>query len=322
MFITNLLPGIISFLFCILLCYLFIPVLRLFKFGQFVRENGPIHHLKKAGTPTMGGIIFLISILCVYFIFDIGSKESFLIVFAMFGFGIIGFIDDYRKIRNKKSQGLKVWQKLFGEFFITGWIVFFLNHFYDGYRNVLLPFTGNYIEGTYVDLRGWYFLFLYVVILGTVNGVNFTDGLDGLASSITVLIALFFYVISIGFRSELSFIISIVVGSLLGFLIFNTHPARIFMGDTGSLALGGFVSMTAILLRMPVFILIVGCIYFIEVLSVIIQVSYYKITGGKRFFRMAPFHHHFELGGWKETKVVTIFSVITGFSCLLVLLGM
>jgi phospho-N-acetylmuramoyl-pentapeptide-transferase len=178
-----------------------------------------------------------------------------------------------------------------------------------------LPFLG-----TYADLHFLYYPFLFIVMLGTVNGVNLTDGLDGLASSVTVLVAVFFTVVAVFITdSSLSPITCAVVGSLMGFLVYNVHPASVFMGDTGSLALGGFVASTALVLRMPLFILIVGIIYFAESLSVIIQVSYFKLTKGKRFFKMAPLHHHFEMCGWSETKIVAVFSIITALACLIAL---
>ena len=177
---------------------------------------------------------------------------------------------------------------------------------------MLVPFSG----GQYIDL-GWLAIpLLYFAVIGTVNGVNFTDGLDGLASSVTVLVAVFFTVVAVGMHSGVEPITCAVVGALLGFLLFNVYPASVFMGDTGSLALGGFVAATAYMLQMPLFILLVGLIYLVEVLSVIIQVSFFKITHGKRIFKMAPIHHHFELSGWSETRVVAVFSIITALLCL------
>ena len=183
---------------------------------------------------------------------------------------------------------------------------------------VKLPFVPG--EGMHVPL--WLaVVILYMAVIGTVNGVNFTDGLDGLATSVTVLVAVFFTVAAIGTKSGIEPITCAVTGSLMGFLLFNVHPAKVFMGDTGSLALGGFVAATAYVLQMPMFIPIVGMVYFLEVLSVIIQVTYFKITHGKRIFKMAPIHHHFELSGWSETRVVTVFSVITAILCLVALIG-
>ena len=183
--------------------------------------------------------------------------------------------------------------------------------------DIIIPFTG----GKTWDLGMLFIPFVFVVILGTVNGVNFTDGLDGLASSVTVLVATFFTVIAFFEGSDVSPITTAVIGSLLGFLVYNVYPAKVFMGDTGSLALGGFVAATAIMLKMPLFILLVGIIYFVEVLSVMLQVSYFKITKGKRIFKMAPIHHHFEMCGWSETRVVAVFSIVTAIMCMIALIA-
>ena len=191
-------------------------------------------------------------------------------------------------------------------------------NFTDVGTKLLIPFTGGFENGTYLELPGWLFIiFMFIVFLGTTNGTNFTDGLDGLLASVTVLVAVFLTVVSIGVNSGLSPITAAVAGSLLGFLLFNVYPARVFMGDTGSLALGGFVAASASMMNMQLFILIFGLIYLVEVLSVIIQVAYFKKTGGKRFFKMAPIHHHFELSGWPETKVVAVFSIVTAILCLI-----
>ena len=178
-----------------------------------------------------------------------------------------------------------------------------------------------FLRGVTLDLGIFNIPFLFFIVIGTVNGANFTDGLDGLASSVTVLIATFFTEVAIGLQSGIEPITCAVVGALLGFLLFNVHPASVFMGDTGSLALGGFVAATAIMMQMPLFIVIVGFIYMIEVLSVIIQVTYFKMTGGRRIFKMAPIHHHFELCGWSETRVVAVFSIVTALLCLVALMG-
>ena len=183
---------------------------------------------------------------------------------------------------------------------------------------ILIPFTGGYSNGLYLQLPWWLFIvFMFIVFLGTTNGTNFTDGLDGLLSSVTVLVAVFLTVVAAGIHSGLSPITAAVAGSLLGFLLFNVYPARVFMGDTGSLALGGFVAATASMMNMQLFIVIFGLIYLVEVISVMIQVAYFKKTGGKRFFKMAPIHHHFELCGWPETKVVAVFSIVTAVLCLI-----
>ena len=221
----------------------------------------------------------------------------------------------------KRSMGLRAWQKLVGQILVTAIFGYYLVNYTDVGTTVLIPFTGGFNGGSYLDTSYLFIPLLFLVVLGTVNGANFTDGLDGLASSVTLLIATFFSVIAIGTKSGISPITCAVAGSLLGFLVYNVYPARVFMGDTGSLALGGFVAASAYMLRMPLFIIIVGLIYLIEVLSVIIQVGYFKLSGGKRIFKMAPIHHHFELSGWPETKVVAIFSIITAVLCLVALMA-
>ena len=228
------------------------------------------------------------------------------------------FLDDYLKIVMKRSEGLNPIQKLIGQFVITGIFAYYIVTSPDIGTGMLIPFTGKYLQ-----LPVWLFVpALFFIILGTDNGVNFTDGLDGLCTSVTILVATFFTIVAIGENSGISPITGAVVGSLLGFLLFNVYPARVFMGDTGSLALGGFVASSAFMMQMPIFIAIVGLIYLVEVLSVIIQVTYFKKTGGKRFFKMAPIHHHFELCGWSETRVVGVFSIITAILCLIAYLGL
>lgn len=317
----NLMPILVAFALSAIMGPIIIPFLRKLKFGQFVRDDGPESHLKKAGTPTMGGIIFLVSVIITSLIYIPEYPEIIPVLFVTVGFGIIGFLDDYIKVVLKRSLGLKAWQKLVGQILVTAIFGFYLLNYTDVGTTILIPFTGGFDGGLYLDTSFLFIPFLFVVILGTVNGANFTDGLDGLASSVTLLIATFFSIVAVGVHSGIAPITLAVAGSLLGFLIFNVYPARVFMGDTGSLALGGFVAATAFMLRMPLFILIVALIYLVEVLSVIIQVGYFKISGGKRIFRMAPLHHHFELGGWPETKVVAIFSIITAVLGLIALMA-
>lgn len=312
------LPILLAFILSVGLCPIFIPFLKRLKFGQFVRDEGPKSHLKKTGTPTMGGIVILLSVVITSLIYIPNHKEIIPILFATVGFGIIGFLDDYIKVVMKRSLGLKAWQKMLGQFIVTSIFGYYIMNFSGIDRTFLIPFT----NGKYVDLGILWIPMLFFVFLGTTNGSNFTDGLDGLATSVTVLIATFFTVVAFTMKPEITPITGAVVGALLGFLIFNTYPARVFMGDTGSLALGGFVASTAYVLQMPFFILLVALIYLIEVLSVIIQVSYFKISGGKRIFKMAPIHHHFELCGWPETKVVTIFSIVTAILCIIALLAL
>lgn len=307
-----LLPVMIAFGISASLCPIVIPFLRKLKFGQFVRDDGPQSHLKKAGTPTMGGLIILSSILITSLIYIGKYHEILPVFFVTLGFGLIGFLDDYIKVVMKRSLGLKPMQKMAGQFLITLIFVFYYLKIAGGDTTTRIPFTG--MEW---NMPVWLFVvFVFIVVLGTVNGANFTDGLDGLASGVTVIIATFFTIAALAVKPEMTPITLAVVGSLLGFLLFNVYPARVFMGDTGSLALGGFVASTALMLKMPLFILIVGLIYLIEVLSVVLQVGFFKLTHGKRIFKMAPIHHHFELCGASETQVVAAFCIITAILCL------
>lgn len=318
-FITDIkvvLPVIIAFAVCVVLCPILIPFLKRLKFGQYVRSDGPESHLKKSGTPTMGGIVIVLSISITSLFFIKDYVEIVPVLFATIGFGIIGFMDDYIKVVMKRSMGLRAWQKLLGQILVTAIFGYYLVNYTD--TKMLIPFSG----GLYLDLSYLFIPFLFIVMLGTVNGSNFTDGLDGLESSVTVLIATFFTVVAIGTKSGLSPITGAVAGSLLAFLLYNVYPAKVFMGDTGSLALGGFVASTAFIMKMPLFLLIVALIYLVEVISVMLQVSYFKLTGGKRIFKMAPIHHHFELMGWSETRVVAVFSIITAILCLVALMGL
>ncbi len=312
-----LLPVVIAFAISVCLCPIMIPFLKKLKFGQFVRDDGPESHLKKSGTPTMGGLIILCSIVITSLLYMKTNPQILPVLFVTLGFGLVGFLDDYIKVVMKRSMGLHAWQKMIGQFIIVAVFAYYLANYTDLGTSVLIPFTG----GMEWNMGFWFYPFLFVVLLGTVNGTNFTDGLDGLLSSITVLTATFFTVVAIGTASGLEPITCAAVGSLLGFLVYNVYPAKVFMGDTGSLALGGLIGATAVLLKMPIYIVIVGCVYLVEVLSVIIQVTYFKKTG-KRVFKMAPIHHHFELSGWPETKVVAIFSIITAILCLIGLMAL
>ena len=315
---TVFLPVLISFALSVILGPVIIPILRRLKMGQTEREEGVKSHLKKAGTPTMGGVIILLSVVVTSLLYLRDYPKIIPILFVTLGFGLIGFLDDYLKVVMKRSDGLYPKQKMALQIVVTAIFAFYLIRFTDVSLAMLIPFTG----GKYLDI-GWLAVpLLFFAVIGTVNGVNFTDGLDGLASSVTVLVATFFTVVAIGTKSGIEPVTCAVVGALLGFLLFNVYPASVFMGDTGSLALGGFVASTAYMLQMPIFILIVGLIYLVEVLSVMIQVPYFKKTGGKRIFKMAPIHHHFELCGWSETRVVAVFSIITALLCLIALMAM
>lgn len=317
--LSIIMPVVISFGISVILCPIIIPFLRKLKFGQFVRDDGPESHLKKAGTPTMGGLVILVSILLTSLIYIRKYTDIIPVLFMTLGFGIIGFLDDYIKVVMKRSLGLKPLQKMFGQFIVTAIFVYYYFEVAKMGATAIIPFGGDMV----LELPKWlYVIFIFIVVLGTVNGVNFTDGLDGLASGVTAIVATFFTVAATVINANMTPITGAVVGSLLGFLLFNTYPARVMMGDTGSLALGGFVASIALMLHMPLFIVIVGLIYLVEVISVILQVGYFKITHGKRIFKMAPIHHHFELCGYSETQVVAAFSVITAILCLIGLMAL
>lgn len=306
-------PVIISFLISVVFCPILIPFLRKLKFGQTEREEGPQSHLKKNGTPTMGGLVILASILLTSLIYIGKFTEILPVLFMTLGFGLIGFLDDYIKVVKKRSLGLTPLQKMALQFVVTGVFIYYYFKIAGLDTSIKIPF----VSGDGFVMPTWLFIiFVFIVVLGTVNGVNFTDGLDGLASGVTVIVATFFTIAALSLNPSMTPITGAVLGSLLGFLLFNTYPARVFMGDTGSLALGGFVSSTALMLHMPLFIVIIGLIYLVEVLSVILQVGYFKLTHGKRIFKMAPIHHHFELCGYSETQVVAAFSIVTALLCL------
>ena len=311
-------PVLIAFAISVVLGPIIIPFLRKLKMGQTERTEGVQSHLKKAGTPTMGGVIFLIAT-AVTALFYVGDYPKIIpVLFLTLGFGIIGFLDDYLKVVLRRSDGLLPWQKFSLQVVVTAVFTYYLVNYTDVNLAMRIPFWSDH----YLNL-GWLAIpVLFFAVIGTVNGVNFTDGLDGLASSVTLIVAVFFTVVSIGTQSGIEPITCAVVGGLMGFLLFNVYPAKVFMGDTGSLALGGFVAGAAYMMQMPLFILLVGLIYLVEVLSVIIQVTYFKKTHGKRIFKMAPIHHHFELCGWSETRVVAVFSIITAVMCLIALLAL
>ena len=306
------LPAFISFALTVLLCPIFIPILHRMKFGQFIREEGPESHLKKAGTPTMGGIVMLAAFTVSSLAYMLNESQIFPVILLTVGFGFIGFLDDFIKLAKKRSLGLRAWQKLGLQIVLTGYFAYVIMNDYPELTQIIIPFTGGQVVW---NLGVLFVPFVFVAVLGTVNGANFTDGLDGLATSVTVVIAMFFVVLSLKIGSPVYITAMIMVGTLLGFLIFNTYPAKVFMGDTGSLALGGFVAAEAFMLKAPLFIIIVAFIYLAEILSVMIQVSYFKITHGKRIFKMSPIHHHFELSGFEETRVVAMFTVVTILCC-------
>ena len=314
-------PVMIAFAISAVLGPIVIPFLRRLKVGQTERKE-LASHLKKNGTPTMGGLMILASIIITSLFYVKDYPKIVPILFMMVGFGIIGFLDDYLKVVLRRSDGLLPWQKMLLQIVVTTVFAVYMWKYSGISLSMLIPFSG----GKYLDIGFWAIPLMYLAVIGTVNGVNFTDGVDGLVSSVTIMVATFFSVVAIGNNAGIEPITCAVAGALLGFLLFNVHPASVFMGDTGSLALGGFVAATAYVMQMPLFILLVGLIYLVEVISVMLQVSYFKYTKktgeGKRIFRMTPIHHHFELGGWSETKVVAVFAITTALLCMIALLGL
>lgn len=294
-----------------------IPLLTKMKFGQVVRKDGPQSHLKKTGTPTMGGLIIIIPAVLVALAFS-GDKDMYLVLITTALFGLIGFVDDYMKIKYRRPLGLRAWQKIFAQLFVSVFLAVAASGMPQTGTEVLIPFAGKF-----VDMGFLYIPFTVFVLISTVNCVNLTDGLDGLAGGTTVAVFGFFSVIALASKNYgLLVFLGAMIGALLGFLRFNSHPAQVIMGDTGSLALGGAIAALAVIMKLPFFILIIGAIYVLEGLSVIIQVIYFKMTGGKRFFKMAPLHHHFELSGWAESKIVAVFTIITVIMSLIGILGL
>lgn len=298
-----------------------IPYLRKVKAGQTERGYGPKSHLQKSGTPNMGGLMIILGITVSCLIFAVRYPEVVPVLILTIGFGAVGFIDDYLKVVKHASDGLSVKQKLLLQIVIA--VIFSL--YVINVNHIPLTMKVPFAHGVILDFGIMNIPVLCFIAVATVNGTNFTDGVDGLSSCVTVATALFFTVAGIlsgtAGGSGAAVAGGAMIGALLGFLLYNAYPAKIFMGDTGSLALGGFVVGVAYLLQLPLFIPIVGFIYMIEVISVIIQVLYFKKTHGKRVFRMTPLHHHFELGGWSEVRVVAVFTIITVLLCCVGLLG-
>ena len=307
----------LSFILTTAISPIFIPFLLKLKVGQTVRDDGPESHLKKNGTPTMGGIIILIGFIGGSVIFCSRYSNTIPIMLMTIGFGLIGFIDDYIKVVLKRSMGLRAWQKLLLQIIVTAIFAVYLTKVAGVNLLLRVPFTNGYM----LDLSWFSYVILFIAVLGTVNGANLTDGVDGLASSVTIVIAIYFAIIAVLENMGLEPTSLALIGSLLGFLVFNCYPAKVFMGDTGSLALGGYVIATAYMLNMPLYVIIVAVIYLVENISVMLQVSYFKITKGKRLFKMAPIHHHFEKSGWSETKVVTVFTIVSIFAAVIGYLG-
>ncbi len=313
---------LVSFLIAIVLGIIIIPILRKLKVGQIERDDGPKSHLKKQGTPTMGGIIIIITMILVmtgtylYFTWnnqnELANKLLPMLILTI-GFGMIGFIDDFKKLVLKNTEGLKPKYKMLGLLIIS---VIYVLYLIEG----LKLGTETYIPifKTYIELPIYIYIpFAIFVLLATTNAVNLTDGIDGLSSSVSSIIITCLTVIGILWGvPEVSVFGSMAIGAVLGFLMFNLHPAKVFMGDTGSLLLGGVISALALYLKIPLLLIVIALIPVLETLSVMLQVAYYKKTGN-RIFKMAPLHHHFELSGWKESKVVVIFSAITLILCMI-----
>ena len=298
--------AIIGFLIVVILGPIFIPMLTKFKFGQTVRDDGPQTHLQKNGTPTMGGVIMIIAILITGLTRAKIDKDLLVGLICITGFGLVGFLDDFIKIKMKRSLGLKAYQKIILQFALALFVSYYQYSASPSATQMMVPFTDIVI-----NLGPLYVPIMMFVIIGTVNAVNLTDGLDGLASGVTLIVSIFFMMLAISVgNSDVGILAAATGGACLGFLGFNSYPAKVFMGDTGSMALGGAVVAFAVLTNSVLFIPIVGGIYFVEAISVIIQVASFKLTG-KRVFKMAPIHHHFEQCGWPETRVVFVFWITT-----------
>lgn len=313
---------IITFVISIIIGLIVIPILRKLKVGQIERDDGPQSHLKKQGTPTMGGIIMIITMILMvigaYIYLTINNQNEIAnklipILILTIGFGVIGFIDDFKKLVLKNTKGLKPSYKMLGLLAISVIYVIYLIQGLNLSTETYIP-----IFKIYINIPIYLYIpFAILVILGTTNAINLTDGIDGLSSSVCAIIITCLTIIGIRFgMPEVSLFGSIVIGAVLGFLMFNLHPAKVFMGDTGSLLLGGVISALALYLKMPLLLILIALIPVLETISVMIQVMYFKKTG-KRFFKMAPLHHHFELVGWKENKVVIVFSIITLVLCII-----
>jgi len=292
---------------------LLIPWLKRLKFGQNIRSDGPSSHLQKAGTPTMGGIIFLAGIFVAVLFVSPERVDALAVLAITLGYGLIGYLDDYIKIVLKRSLGLRAREKLLGQIILAALLAYGVVFWLDRGTALVLPFSGYFTPGgIQLELGWWLFLaFTLLVVVGAANAVNLTDGLDGLAAGVSLLVAVAMMLIALKVGNHgVATVMAALSGGCLGFLFYNRHPAKVFMGDTGSLALGGGLGAAAVITRSELFFVIIGGIFVVEVLSVIIQVISFQTTG-RRVFRMSPLHHHFELGGWGEDRVVLTFWVIT-----------
>lgn len=294
--------AVVAFIVALIVGPLVIPLLRRMKFGQSIREEGPERHYAKAGTPTMGGIIILTALIIPVVYFAGSSLEIWLALFVTLGHGLLGFIDDFIKVVLKRSLGLKARQKLLGQIVMALALCYFAINYMGRGTDLWIP-----LLGVNIDFGPLYYILIFLVLVGTTNAVNLTDGLDGLAAGTTTVAALAYAVICMNFaKPDLAIFCVSLAGATLGFLRYNAHPAKVFMGDTGSLALGGALAAVSVMTKTELLLVIVGGVFVIEALSVIIQVISFKSTG-KRVFLMSPIHHHFELAGWSENKVVTVF---------------
>lgn len=304
--IAPLIAAGIAFLFSVLAGPIMIPVLARLKAGQVIRSDGPERHLGKAGTPTMGGLLIIAAVIVASLAIGGKSKEVALCLAGMVSFGIVGFCDDYIKVVLKRSLGLRAREKLIMQFFFSMLFGIYLVYGLSRGTEITVPFTG-----TLLDLGYFYFPFIIIVFMSAANGVNLTDGLDGLAAGSTFIVAIGFALVAIATsHSQLVVFAAALAGGCLGFFVFNRYPARVFMGDTGSMALGGAVASLAAITRSEIALVLLGGIYVIETLSVMLQVASFQLLG-RRIFLMAPLHHHFELLGWKEQKVVRVFWLVT-----------
>lgn len=302
----------VAFLITLILGPIMIPLLKRLKVGQSIREEGPKSHYKKSGTPTMGGIIMVVALLLTIFTSGFFNKDVTVLILATLGFGLIGFIDDFIKVVLKRSLGLKAYQKLIGQVVLAFILAIYQSRVSIIGTELIVPFLN-----TNIDLGILYVPFVAFVTVATVNSANLTDGLDGLASGVTLIILAFFSLVALNMNMpNIAMFSAALAGACLGFLRYNSYPAKVFMGDTGSMALGGAVAGIAVLLNLSLIIPIVCGIYFAEAISVIIQVTSFKLTG-KRVFLMSPLHHHFEYKGWKETKIVVVFWSVTLILCLI-----
>jgi phospho-N-acetylmuramoyl-pentapeptide-transferase len=299
-------PILIGWILALIAGKIIIPILKNLGIKDSEREEGLESHKKKAGTPLMGGIIFLLPMLIVTIPYAVKTPKLWAVVILTVGFYIVGFIDDYIKVVMHRNLGLRVWQKLLLQFIVTVVFVVFVNTAFDDFYNMYIPFLGKEINLSWFNIP-----FLFLVALATTNGTNFTDGVDGLCGSVTAVVATFFVIVGVMSTVEFAPVSAALLGGLLGYLYYNVYPGKVYMGDGGSLAIGGYVVAVSYLTGLTLWIPIVGIIYAVEVISVVMQVGYFKLTHGKRIFRMAPIHHHFEKGGWSETRVVNAFTTVT-----------